>query len=325
MAVIKANAYGHGLQHVAPTLQDEGCSNFGVTDAREGAALDALLANRSDTDITLLSGIFDADDARLCEALRLTPVITEPAQVELLRQTRFRGEVWIKIDSGMNRLGAAKPAALITRCSRNNIHVRGLMSHLACADTPEHPLNAIQTERFDTLCRALLPDARRSLLNSAGMATLPDHRHHLCRPGIALYGSQPVAGLKLDLKPVMQLCGAVMQIRQVRAGSSISYGADFVARQDMRIAVISLGYGDGLPRRYSGIGRCIRNGAELPVTGRICMDYTLLDAGDSDLKEGDSVEFWGNLIDADEIAERLGTISYELFTGINERVRRVPV
>jgi len=327
MAVVKANAYGHGLNLVAPVLFCEGCRQFAVTDAQEGSRLRDILNNKDQTratEVVLLSGIFDSEDATLAAEKKLTPAINDPIQILLLQTAGFDGAVWIKVDTGMNRLGADNPQAMVEQCRQSNMRVRGIMSHLACADTPEHPMNRQQAELF--ACRCDLMDSKlpRSLLNSAGMVGMPDQRLDTVRPGIALYGAEPVADHPIGLKPVMRMTGMVMQIRNIEAGGTVSYTASFTADAPMRIAIVSAGYADGIPRPLSGCGQAVHYGKALPITGRICMDYTLLDVTNTDIDYGDSVEFWGPELAANEVAAMIDSISYTLFTGVSERVRRMP-
>ncbi len=322
MAIVKANAYGHGIELVAPALFDEGCRHFGVTDATEGHQLRHLLKTEK-AGITVLSGIFDQQDAELAVINRLTPTITETEQLALLHDANFRGRVWIKVDTGMNRLGASDVKKLIRQCRQTGIHICGMISHLACADIPEHPLNKQQAHAFTILRREVAPDLPASLLNSAGMVSMPEYCLNMVRPGIALYGSEPLADQPLGLKPVMQLTGGVMQIRKIPAGAQISYGATYTADKTMRIAVVSMGYADGLPRGLSNRGYAFFAGQKFNIVGRVCMDYTMLDVADVEIKPGDIVEFWGTHILANDVARSIDTISYSLFTGIGTRVRRI--
>jgi len=324
MAVVKADAYGHGLAPIASTLHAEGCRIFGVTDAKEGITLRDIL-NDETTDIVLLSGIFDPEDAVLACDHALVPVITESEHALLLQKAGFAGKVWLKVDTGMNRLGAAHPARLLDDCRKKHIGVAGIMSHLACADTPDHPLNRQQSDEFARLVKAVAPDLPASLLNSAGLVTLPGHALDMIRPGIALYGAEPVPALPLGLKPVMRLTGRVMQVRSISRGATVSYGAAFTADRDMRIATVCLGYADGLPRGLSGKGYGMHAGRRLPILGRVCMDYTMLDITGSDVEKGAEIEFWGTALAANDVAAMLGTISYTLFTGVGQRVRRETV
>ncbi len=320
MAVVKANAYGHGLHLIAPALFDAGCRHFAVTDAEEGKKTRELLPEAKS--VVLLSGVFDASDAQSACSHRLTPVITHAHQVKLLHTAGFTDSVWIKINTGMQRLGADHPAQLIKLCHENDIQLAGIMSHLACADTPEHPLNNVQAREFSKACQQLDSKLPSSLLNSAGLVALPEQTHDYIRPGIALYGSEPVPQEPLGLKPVMQLTGQVTHVRQISKGVSLSYGASFTAPDQMHIAVISLGYGDGLPRHLSNQGQAFHGRDSFPIVGRICMDFCLIDCTHKVLKPGDTVEFWGAQQSAADVAQSIDTIAYELFTGIGPRVFR---
>jgi len=325
MAVVKANAYGHGLHLVAPTLFEEGCRNFGVTDATEGSELRAIIGKKNSAEITLLSGVFDEEDAGLCLDRRLTPAITEPHQVELLTKAGFNGDIWLKFDSGMNRLGAASPTELFSIANESGLHVRGFMSHLACADEPEHPMNLAQAKSFLETCNLISPDTPKSLLNSAGLISLRNYAFDVVRPGIALYGAEPVSDQPMGLKPVMSLSGEVMQVRDIPVSGSVSYGATFTADKPMKVAVVGMGYADGVPRKLSSLGAVFIRGQKHPIIGRVCMDYTMVDISNSEIQLGDHVEFWGEHITANEVATQLDTISYTLFTGVGERVRRQAV
>jgi alanine racemase len=326
MAVVKADAYGHGLALVAPALFAAGCRHFGVTDAGEGARLRALLPDRNaaaPSAIYLLSGIFDAEDAGLAAAHALTPVIAETVQADRLQRAGFTGAVWIKVDTGMGRLGSPAPGDLAETCLRHGMRVEGILSHLACADEPDHPLNAVQAAQFTALLQGFPAGTRASLLNSAGMLIRPDMAGDLVRPGIALYGAEPIPGRPMGVRPVMTLSGQVMQVRHLAKNGSVSYGASFVAPQDMPVATVCIGYGDGLPRGLSNRGAGILGSTPLPIIGRICMDYVMLDARDApSIAPGDRIEFWGESLPANAVAESLDTIAYTLFTGVAHRVVR---
>ena len=323
MAVVKANAYGHGLSLISSALFDEGCRDFSVTDANEGRELRQLLPGAES--IVLFSGIFDNEDARIASEQALTPTITNNHQLKLLEKAAFSGSVWIKINTGMQRLGADDPAQLMALCHASSINIAGIMSHLACADTPEHPLNRAQAEEFSSLCQQLDPKLPASLLNSAGLVALPDEIHNFVRPGLALYGAEPVAMEPLGVRPVMQLTGQVMHVRDISKGVSLSYGASFTASDNMRVAIISLGYGDGLPRILSNCGHASMQGVLFPIVGRICMDYCLIDCSAKRLEPGDSVEFWGESLSASTVSDLADTIPYELFTGVDRRVCRMAI
>lgn len=216
IAVVKANAYGHGLDLIAPALWQAGCRAFAVTDAEEGLRLRHILRHddvKNTAEILVLSGIFDQEDAHITTREDLQPVLTHTAQVDALAHAGFQGRAWLKVNTGMYRLNAEEPEAMLQSCARAGISLQGMMSHLACADTPEHPLNQAQHQRFQSLCHQLLPEEQEaSLLNSAGLIALTGDKHQRVRTGIALYGAEPVADQPAGLKPVMQLQGQVIQI-----------------------------------------------------------------------------------------------------------------
>jgi len=328
MAVVKANAYGHGLDLIAPALLDEGCQSFAVTDTEEGNRLRHILGKKPD--IVILSGIFDAEDAGMCSESDLTPIVSEAWQTNMLKNATFTGRVWLKVDTGMQRLGCENVVRMFMTCKENSIGIAGIMSHLACADMQDHPLNHQQAESFQQYLTALPEPVPASLLNSAGLVTMPEYVMNVVRPGIALYGAEPVRNYPLGLQPVMQLTSRIMQVRTVRKGESISYGATFTAPKDMHVAVAALGYADGLPRSLSNRGMAMLTNAKgkdaiLPIVGRVCMDYCLLDASHVSLATDDTVEFWGEAMPAVDVARQAGTIAYELFTSVGERVMRKAV
>jgi len=325
MAVVKANAYGHGMQAVAATLLDAGCQSFAVTDAREGSILRQSLSSQhhSAVSITLLSGLFHVDDAVLAMRFSLTPIITESQHIDWLQAAGFHGAIWIKIDSGMHRLGATDPSKLMQECQQAGLDLRGFMSHLACADDVAHPMNQQQVQHFSQSCDRICSDIPRSLLNSAGMVAMPEHSMDVVRPGLALYGIEPIPSQALGLRPVMTLLGSIMQLRDIPAGASISYGASFTSDKPMRIATVSLGYADGIPRALSNIGKVYIHASLCPIIGRVCMDYSLIDVTDVDAAIGDHIEFWGEHIAIHDVASLIHSISYTLLTGVGNRVQRI--
>ena len=329
MAVVKADGYGHGMIATATRLWDAGCRSFAVTDADEGVALRLALQEHGDDDaplaeITLLSGVFDDADASAIVAHKLVPVIHDKEEVARLRRARFNGRLWLKMETGMNRLGADQARQLLDRCFRCRWPVAGLMSHLACADIADHPLNQQQEDRLRSYLNLMGPGLSGSLLNSAGLITMPQAALDVVRPGIALYGAQPVTETPCDLRPVMSLEAEVMQVHRVDAGATISYGGECIAKQPMRVAVVAAGYGDGVPRSLGSCGgEVVCKGDRLPIVGRVCMDYTIIDISGYTIKAGDRVQFWGDALPVDEVATRCDTISYALFTGVNARVPRI--
>jgi len=336
MAVVKADGYGHGIVAAATRLWDAGCRSFAVTDADEGVLLRQALHDHSAqteaiveekehvAEIALLSGIFDDTDAAAVVEHHLVPVIYDKEGVARLRRARFNGRLWLKMETGMNRLGADQARQLLDRCFRCRWPVVGLISQLACADQADHPLNAQQAERMRSYLNLMGPGLSGSLLNSAGLITMPQAAFDVVRPGIALYGAQPTTESRCDLQPVMQLEAEIIQIHRVDVGAVVSYGGEFVAEKPMRVAIIAAGYGDGVPRRLGICGGMVAcKGELLPIVGQICMDYTIVDISGFIVKVGEKVQFWGDTIAVEAVATRCDTISYELFTAVNARVARV--
>ncbi len=325
-AVVKADAYGHGLRLVAPALAAAGCDSFAVTDANEAALLRELIGAKPD--ILLLAGVHDGEDAKACAECDLKPVLHDPSQIERLAQAGFSGAAWIKAETGMHRLAADNLAGMAGAMAQNNIRLAGLLSHLACADEPEHPMNREQLTRLTQARRELAqaglcaPDAPLSLAASGGLLHLPEARLDLVRPGLALYGCDP-AGRNRELQPVMQFEAPVLQVHALAAGESVSYGATFTAREPMRIAVLRAGYADGAPRALSNRGHVLLHGRRLPVIGRVCMDYAIIALEDVEARTGDLARFWGAGIPAEQAAQATNTIPYTLFTGVGARVPRI--
>ncbi|MDQ7004586.1 MAG: alanine racemase [Ghiorsea sp.] len=323
MAVVKANAYGHGLLSIAKALYQVGCRSFAVTDTREGTAL--RLGLTSDAHITLLSGIFNIDDAQQCVEHQLTPVCIQYTQLNMLQEAGFQGSIWLKVDTGMRRLGVNNIAELTHSVSQSPFQLAGIMSHLACADTPPHPLNQTQFARFQQIQSSTHAPAY-SLLNSAGLIAFPQYTYDIVRLGLALYGIEPISTQPLGLKPVAELSSQIIQIQKVKQGESVSYGASWMAPHDMNIAVVALGYADGLPRLLSNKGKACVNGHLLSIVGRVCMDYCMLAVENDAVVEGDKVVFFGeesNQPSANHIAAQCQTIAYEVLTNLDRRLNRI--
>ncbi|MDQ6990024.1 MAG: alanine racemase [Mariprofundaceae bacterium] len=330
MAVVKANAYGHGLTSVAQALYQAGCTSFAVSDAEEGRVLREVIGGKAD--IVLFTGIFDQEDALLCKKHALTPVLSEFQQLHLLLDVGFQAAVWLKVDTGMHRIGVADIADFVTQLKKSNIPLAGIMSHLACADEPTHPLNQQQIHAFLDIQENIDTPAL-SLLNSAGMVAFPDVgnsdiSHHIVRPGLALYGIEPIPEQALGLQPVLQLSARIIQVRPIKQGESVSYGATWSADKASSIAVVAMGYADGLPRLLSNRGEVQHVSGRLPIVGRVCMDYCLLAVDAQKVKLGDEVIFFGFAAGAplaNDVAAQCQSIAYELLTGISARVPRVNI
>lgn len=323
MAVVKANAYGHGLVPVALALAS--ADAFAVARIEEAAALRAAGVIQP---IVLLEGIQGARQLGDAANLELELVVHEPGQVSLLEQ--YRGEhrfaVWIKVDTGMNRLGLrpAQFAATWDRVQslRSRPTVVRVLSHLACADERDHPMTREQLARLAPLMAGR--NAEVSIANSAGLLAHPATLADWVRPGLALYGASPFAGelgAAHGLKAAMTLESTVIAVREVPAGETVGYGAAWRAARDSRIAILAGGYGDGLLRSLPGGAPVLVEGRRAPLAGRVSMDMIAVDVTDlPPVAVGDRAELWGPGLPVEEVAAAAGTVPYELLCGVSQRV-----
>jgi alanine racemase len=323
MAVVKANAYGHGLVPTALSLAE--ADAFAVARLEEGLALRAAGITQP---IVLLEGVFTAE--QLLEAARhgFDLVVHDALQVELLEEMSgaHRFVLWIKIDTGMNRLGFPPhefPAALerVRRLKPAPLEIR-LLTHLACADERDGRMTGEQLARFREATRGL--DYSVSIANSAGVfGSLPVNGNWV-RPGLALYGASPFAdsnAAELGLTPVMSLESSVIAVRHVTAGETVGYGATWKAARDSRIAIIAAGYGDGLPRNLPAGTPVLVAGERVPLVGRVSMDMIAADVTElAEVHVGTPAVLWGTGLPVEEIARHAGTIPYELLCSVSQRV-----
>jgi len=318
-AAVKANAYGLGVAAVAPTLHDAGCNSFFVAHLGEGVQLRQLIG--INPEIYILHG---PDPNNTDEFLHydLRPVLNTKQQISLWKQNGKSKPAALHVDTGMNRLGI--PFRQAASIKANDLNLSLVMSHLSCASAPEHPLNTEQLNRFTEVCR-LFPSTPASLSNSAGVLLGPQFHFDLTRPGIGLYGANPLDyGQKLTkLAPVTTLLAPVLQVNSVATGQSIGYGATFCAPRAMKIATIGYGYADGILRAASPGANGWIAGQAVPLLGRISMDLMAVDisAIEDPVKSGDKVTFFGT--DLDAFANNCNTIAYEILTGIGPRVKRI--
>lgn len=311
-AVVKADAYGLGLDEVSQALAREGCKCFFVSEVYEGLGLRELLP---DAEVFVLSGITQATAGSCIEA-NLTPVIGNPQQIQLWRELAgTRHPVAIKIDTGMTRLGFRWEEVRTETFS--GLEISLLMTHLACADTPAHPLNQQQVQRFDQVANAF-PGIRTSIGNSAGTLNGAASRGDLCRCGIGVFGGNPLATSKNPFTPVAYLEGQVLQITTLSRDESIGYGASFRASRNLRVATLGIGYANGLPRALSNLGEAAHGTETFPIVGRVSMNLTTISVNhQSELEIGDWIQLIGDVIHIDEVARLTDTIAYEILTGLN--------
>ena len=320
MAVIKANAYGHGLLRVADALNE--AEGFAMLDVRDAVTLRE--AGFSQT-ILLLEGFFAADELPLIAEYDLTSVIHSAHQLAMLDAYPHRNSlsVWLKINTGMNRLGFVPeqvPAVMEKLKSHPAVRDITLMTHFSHADEPEGV--AEQLERFRSLTAAYrLP---RSLANSAALLRYPSTHSEWVRPGIMLYGASPftdTSAQQFGLRPVMTLSSEVISVRELKAGDRVGYAGLFRADRSMRIGTVACGYADGYPRHAPSGTPILVDGKRARTLGRVSMDMLGVDLSDLSAAEvGSRVTLWGAGLPVEEVATSAGTVSYELMCALTARV-----
>jgi alanine racemase len=323
-AVVKADAYGLGMAQVAPALAAAGCRSFFVAFLDEGLALRAILGQGPRIFVLCADR---RDDTALYAAHGLVPVISSDEHFEGWSASgRLEGLPFlVQADTGMHRLGVGPEQALDLLQQPSCL---GLMSHLACADEPQHDLNARQLACFKGIVARAPRLPRRpvlSLANSCGIALGAEWQFTLTRPGIALYGGNPTPGRANPMRPAVTLEAPILQLLEVKTGDTVGYGATFTARRPSRIAILPLGYADGVLRQLSGKGEAVVAGRRVPYAGRVSMDMLALDVTDvpPDRLAGDAMaQIIGPDRTVDEVAAAAGTISYELLTRLGPRLAR---
>jgi alanine racemase len=327
-AVVKANGYGLGAAPVAKALAAAGCRMFFVATLDEGIALRRALDEAAE--VAVLNGPMPGTDGELA-AHALIPVLNEPGQIESWRKLageRPAPHAILHVDTGMSRLGlsAYEFAGFADDLSRrNSIRWRLLMSHLACADTPEHALNEIQRRRFGA-ARRQLSGVPASFAASSGIFLGPEYHFDLVRPGAALYGVNPQPDGPNPLRPVVRLWAKILQIREIDRGESVGYGAAHVMGAPGRIATVAVGYADGWLRSLSQRGCGHIGGRRVPLLGRVSMDLLTFDVSAVDpalTHPGSTIELLGNNYGVDDAAADAGTIGYEILTALGSRYHRI--
>lgn len=331
MAVIKADAYGHGMELAVEALRES--SMFAVSGLDDLWRIRATGAKQS---ITILSDNLDhqqiesiaADDV----ATKVCYTVFDHQQLDALAKARPAKPlfVWLKIDTGMGRLGfsideAADVCRRLQAC--DSVAEVGLMSHLANADRPYRKANAIQLSLFENLV-AELGLAKHSLLNSGGICNWSDYAYEIVRPGLMLYGASPIndeTAAALNLKPAMQFFSQLISVKNVSAGQHIGYGGIDRVDQDTTLGVVACGYGDGYPRHARSGTPVLVNGVRVPLIGRVSMDMIAVDLTEVTAAVGDPVTLWGQGLTVEEVAEWADTIAYELLCGITQRVERINI
>jgi alanine racemase len=330
-AVVKADAYGCGIERVVPVLKKVGCRTFFVADIAEGRRVRAAAP---DAVIYVLNGLMPSTAPAFAD-VNLRPVInstTELAEWDtFIAANNWDGGAALHIDTGMNRLGLTpeEAVAIAPRIQSATHGFKLLMSHFACAETPGHPMNDQQIRLFREI-RILFRGVPSSLANSAGIFLGGTAHCDLVRPGIALFGGNPIPGQKNVMRPVVELKGRITQVRQIKKGDTVGYGASWTAARPSRLAIIAVGYGDGYFRSAAaGKGKAPANviiaGKPCPLIGRISMDLLAVDVTDlpgNAARRGEFATLIGSGIDVDEFGAACGTIGYEVLTNLGRRYHR---
>jgi alanine racemase len=331
-AVVKGDGYGCGLEPVTRTLYRAGCRTFFVADIAEGRRVRAVA---SDAVIYVLNGVMPGS-AQAFAADYLRPVInstTELAEWDAFVATRnWRGGGALHVDTGMNRLGITvdEAVAIAPRLQSENHGFTLLMSHLACAEIPDHPVNDRQIRLFREV-RMLYRGVASSLANSSGIFLGGTAYCDLVRPGVALYGVNPTPAKKNPMRPVVELKARIIQVRTINRGDTVGYGAAFTATRPSRIAIVAVGYADGFLRsaaaaRGKPAAEVVVAGKRCPVAGRVSMDVLAVDVtdlSDGAVRRGDFATLIGGRLSVDDLAAGMGTIGYEVLTHLGRRYHRV--
>ncbi len=331
-AVIKADAYGCGIEPVAARLSRAGCKTFFVADLLEARRAREAAPGAA---IYVLNGLLP-NTATTFADLHARPVIG--SMVELAEWDAFcssqqwQGGAALHVDTGMNRLGisANDAAALAPRIRSENHGITLLMSHLACSEVPEQPLNDAQIRLFREV-RILYRGIPSSIANSSGVFLGNSAHCDMVRPGVALYGVNPTPGRSNPMRPVVELKARIVQIRTVQKGETVGYDADWTARRATKIAVVAVGYADGYPRAASASDAApgadaIVAGKRCPIAGRVSMDLMAIDVTDlpnGGARRGEFATLIGDEISVDDVANAAGTIGYEVLTSLGRRYHRV--
>ena len=326
MAIIKADAYGHGLIRIARALGPD-VDSLGVARLEEAVRLrDAGIAQS----ITLLEGFLEAAELAVIAQQRLDVVVHRLEQIAILEQASLKQPlgVWLKVDTGMHRLGIAPAEAKsawqrLQSCS--GIETLGLMTHLANADDRSDTFTLRQLECFNEMTAGIT--TARSIANSAGILGWPASHAEWVRPGVMLYGVSPFPGRHAEqegLQPVMTLCSRLIAVNRLHKNDAVGYGGSWVCPEDMPVGVIAIGYGDGYPRHAESGTPVLVNGQRVPLIGRVSMDMITVDLrSQPQAQVGDAVVLWGKGLPVEEIARCASTIPYELLCGVARRVEFV--
>lgn len=329
-AVVKADGYGLGARRVIPALAGAGARFFFVAQLHEAIEAKACLSGVVGHDVAVLNGLQPGTERGFADH-GILPVLNTLEEIDrwsaFARSLERPLPAVLHIDTGMSRLGLPDDELDILAEDRGRlagIELRSVMSHLACAESPEHPLNAAQLRAFEA-ARSRLPKAPACLANSSGIFLGPAYHFDLGRPGVALYGVNPTPGRPTPMRQVVELQGEILQVRRIDAPTAVGYGATYRAEGPMRVATVAAGYADGYLRSLSNRGTARIAGQQVAVVGRVSMDLITLDVTavpESAARPGARVELIGPGHDVDAIAAEAGTIGYEILTSLGRRYHR---
>lgn len=335
MAVVKANAYGHGLVECAKRLELLGVDYLGVALVEEG---EQLRRAGIVTPIHVFGGILGTQIERFLTAdLEITA--SSPAKLKAIEEVAAKvgisAKVHLKIDTGMGRIGVRpeSAAALIQACTNyRNIEVKGIFSHFACADEKDLSFTKEQFSRFSPLVefakQEIGPQVLGHISNSAAICAFPESNLDMVRPGLALYGVNSAQHLRhiLNLKAVMSVQSQIVFFKVVKAGKSVSYGRSWIAAKDSRVVTVPIGYGDGYPRSLSNKASVIIRGKRYAIAGRVCMDQIMVSIQDGEAFNGDLVTLIGaegnETVSVEELADLANTVPHEILATLNLRMER---
>lgn len=315
VSMIKADAYGHHLDCIHPLINNS--DMLAVSELTEAEKLRAITKHP----ILLLSGIYSEAELQHAIDLNCHIVVHHASQISIINNTKQAVNIWLKIDTGMHRLGLSSEEyqeCLSLFDDHSLIKIACVMSHFACADEIDHPMNKTQLDRFEALTAKA---NTRSMANSAAILSQAEAVFDFVRPGIMLYGASPFNTPNDQLKPVMRLSAPILSIKTLQAGESVGYSATWTADKNTTLAVIGIGYGDGYPRHAKNGTPVLINGILCPLVGRVSMDLICVDISTTKANVGDKVTLWGDdQLPVEVVANNSDTISYELLTGLSARV-----
>ncbi len=316
-AVVKADGYGLGAKPIAMALAAAGCKTFFVAHAEEGADLRSAIADKT---LYVLHGYTPANKAAFAEH-KLSPVLSSISQLSDWLKSGLRAGCALHLDTGMSRLGLSE-ADLKT--VEGAVQPELVISHLASSDDPEHEKNEQQLARFKALAKRF-PGTRLSLAASGGCFLRPEYAFDLVRPGIALYGGNPRKSGENPMRGTVTLAAPLLQVRSIDRGDTVGYGATYSASGPRRLGIAAIGYADGLLRTLSNRGFGVIAGVKCPIVGRVSMDLVTLDVTEvpePSARAGAAVEFIGPNQTVDELAAAAGTMPYEIYTRLGDRITR---